>query len=421
MLYCPECGEPISNSNNICDVCGTKATRKQAFGMPAGTLKILCIVVSVILLLFLIGGLIIVFAGEKSKSIKTHSIIDETQGKIKKQLPSIIKTGGNASTTFKKFHKEATKGAEIIFGKDNQLDSSLKNNDLPKNITDTETKEQYNYLPLPMPALFTDIMQLGGYSFQQELAKSTKISIEEENRLGDKIEYALANGQYKGKLNKNKKLSAYINKLGRFLANKAKRRGINYKFFVVENDSFNACAYPGGRIYVNTGLLKRLTNEAQLASVLAHEIKHVDLRHTIVLYQIVTKMPGKQSIAGFLLYMAQLAKHPYQGRVEADADRRGLELIYSCGYSPFQVVELWKKIAGAGREKSKKNNNLFEVMLNQAVHEAENVLNTHPAGKKRYIMLQNHTIKLLNKYPKGKYYIGKWNFKTQIPMYKTMK
>lgn len=56
---------------------------------------------------------------------------------------------------------------------------------------------------------------------------------------------------------------------------------VSYRVRVVEDPALNAFAYPHGSLYVHTGLLARMENEHQLATVLAHEMTHVENRHTL--------------------------------------------------------------------------------------------------------------------------------------------
>lgn len=56
---------------------------------------------------------------------------------------------------------------------------------------------------------------------------------------------------------------------------------VRYRVRVVEDPSLNAFAYPHGSLYVHTGLLARMDNEDQLATVLGHEMTHVENRHTV--------------------------------------------------------------------------------------------------------------------------------------------
>jgi predicted Zn-dependent protease len=75
--------------------------------------------------------------------------------------------------------------------------------------------------------------------------------------------------------------TAYVNALGQRIAAATSRADLQWKFAVVNTDVVNAFALPGGYIYVNRGVLTRVANESELASVLGHEIEHVVLRHSV--------------------------------------------------------------------------------------------------------------------------------------------
>jgi|CXWL01.1.fsa_nt_gi predicted Zn-dependent protease len=79
-------------------------------------------------------------------------------------------------------------------------------------------------------------------------------------------------------------LNRYLNKLGRQLALHSSRPDISWTFGVIDGATENAVSTPGGYIFVTRGLLKKLTSEAQLAGVLAHEIAHVTERHSLKAY-----------------------------------------------------------------------------------------------------------------------------------------
>src|SRR5215813_8402925 len=77
-------------------------------------------------------------------------------------------------------------------------------------------------------------------------------------------------------------LEDYLNGVAhRLVPPTAHEAGISPSVSVLINPSLNAFAYPTGEIYIHSGLLARLDNEAQLASVLGHEIGHIVYRHTI--------------------------------------------------------------------------------------------------------------------------------------------
>lgn len=74
-------------------------------------------------------------------------------------------------------------------------------------------------------------------------------------------------------------LKDYVTAVGKRLAQVSDRPKLPYEFVIINNSVPNAWALPGGKIAINRGLLLELKNEAELASVLAHEIVHAAARH----------------------------------------------------------------------------------------------------------------------------------------------
>ncbi len=81
-------------------------------------------------------------------------------------------------------------------------------------------------------------------------------------------------------------LNEYVNKVGKALAANSERAEIRWTFMVLDDPSVNAFSAPGGYVFVTTGLLKAVENEAQLAGVLGHEIGHITGRHALEGYRI---------------------------------------------------------------------------------------------------------------------------------------
>ena len=80
---------------------------------------------------------------------------------------------------------------------------------------------------------------------------------------------------------KNQFLQDYVSRVGNRVANatEAKQSGFQFNFTVLNVAEINAFAFPGGPMFIYTGLLKTCDNEAQLAGVMGHEMSHVILRH----------------------------------------------------------------------------------------------------------------------------------------------
>src|SRR2546421_5769056 len=75
-------------------------------------------------------------------------------------------------------------------------------------------------------------------------------------------------------------LQSYVMALGKKLAATSERPNLPWTFRVVDDPAVNAFAIPGGFVYVTRGILAHMTNEAELATVVGHEIGHVTARHT---------------------------------------------------------------------------------------------------------------------------------------------
>jgi predicted Zn-dependent protease len=84
---------------------------------------------------------------------------------------------------------------------------------------------------------------------------------------------------------KDPEVVAYVQELGRVLAEQAKRKDVAYRFKVVDTEDVNAFALPGGWLYVNAGLVAAADTESELAGVMAHEIGHVSAGTARVRFQ----------------------------------------------------------------------------------------------------------------------------------------
>ncbi|MBR9909924.1 MAG: M48 family metalloprotease [Gammaproteobacteria bacterium] len=149
-------------------------------------------------------------------------------------------------------------------------------------------------------------------------------------------------------------LSVYVNQVGQKLAAKSGRPDLPYEFVVLNNDSPNAWALPGGKIAINRGLLVHLQDEAQLAAVLGHEVVHAAARHgaqqmtqSVILgvgTQIAVAAGGRTEYGQLIGTGAQLGSAMYQARYgreqELEADRYGMLYMARAGYDPDAAVEL---------------------------------------------------------------------------------
>lgn len=104
------------------------------------------------------------------------------------------------------------------------------------------------------------------------------VSVERGKKAGDK--YAREIEKRMSVISKDDARSAYVDEIGGRIAEGNNPWNVDFRFDVVEDRSMvNAFALPGGRIYITTGMLDKLDNEAEMAAVLAHEVAHVSNRH----------------------------------------------------------------------------------------------------------------------------------------------
>jgi len=157
-------------------------------------------------------------------------------------------------------------------------------------------------------------------------------------------------------------VKSYVENVGRkILASPdiTKRALYAYQFEIIQDDStVNAFCTPGGYIYVYTGLLKFLDNEATLAGVVGHEIAHAERRHatrrmtTSLGYQIVLSIllggnPGEtEKIAGNLFSGLALLKNSRGD--EEEADNYSIQYLRSTGYYPGAIKYFFGKISASG-------------------------------------------------------------------------
>jgi predicted Zn-dependent protease len=90
----------------------------------------------------------------------------------------------------------------------------------------------------------------------------------------------------RGRLHQDPLLEEYINEIARrMIPPELEEQGIPVRIKILRDPSLNAFAYPNGAIYLHTGLLARVENEAQLATVLGHEMTHVINRDAVRHYR----------------------------------------------------------------------------------------------------------------------------------------
>jgi predicted Zn-dependent protease len=158
----------------------------------------------------------------------------------------------------------------------------------------------------------------------------------------------------------------YIQRLGTQIAAAGERPDLPWTFRVVDDPAVNAFAVPGGFIYVTRGLLAHVSSEAELASVVGHEIGHVTARHTV-------SQMSNQQLAGLGLALGSIVSSEFERHAglantalgvlflkysrddESEADDLGLRYMRRTNFDPrampevFALLERVSASQGGGR------------------------------------------------------------------------
>lgn len=213
-----------------------------------------------------------------------------------------------------------------------------------------------NQMSWLLMVLLVSLVWSTGCAGVQRAAADVLIPVEEENRLGQELSQQI---DAELRIHSDEQLQRYVRDLGaqilRHVPNNP--RGINYRFVVIDDiETINAFAIPGGHIYVYTGLLRVMDNEAELAAVLSHEIAHVTRRHVA---QRLVAAYGAESVSRMALgqepgLIAQLVTAVvgqgfmlrYSRDQERDADEWGLQYAVAADYNPEAFLTFFRKLRG---------------------------------------------------------------------------
>jgi len=150
-------------------------------------------------------------------------------------------------------------------------------------------------------------------------------------------------------------VAEYVNRLGQNLVRNSDAK-VPFTIKVIQSEEVNAFALPGGFFFVNSGLILKADNEAELAGVMAHEIAHVAARHG-------TRQATKGQLINYgtlpLIFMGGWTGYAirqglglaipigfltFSRSMESEADLLGLEYMYKAGYDPSAFVDFFEKI-----------------------------------------------------------------------------
>ena len=185
-------------------------------------------------------------------------------------------------------------------------------------------------------------------------------------------------------------LQAYVNKVGLWIAMHTSRPNLPWRFGVLDTNSVNAFATPGGYVFITRGMMIRMRDESELAGVLAHEISHVVEKHalnTMRKDKLLEMASGALSRnkpeyaklvnAGTEIYARGLDKED-----EFAADRIGVVLAARAGYDPYGLPAVLQTLSS----------------INPQDDAVALMFKTHPDSEKRLELVTNAMEGNLDKY-----------------------
>jgi predicted Zn-dependent protease len=184
-------------------------------------------------------------------------------------------------------------------------------------------------------------------------------SLEKEIALGRQMAQEV---ERESRIEQDQVISEYVNRLSQNLVRNSDAK-VPFTVKVIDSEEVNAFALPGGFMFVNTGLVLKAENEAELAGVLAHEIAHVAARHG-------TKQASRAELinyasialvlfggaAGYAIREVATLAVPmgflqFSRAMEVQADYLGLSYLYKSGYDPIAFVDFFEKVHSMEKNK----------------------------------------------------------------------
>ncbi|MDX9723105.1 MAG: M48 family metalloprotease [Myxococcota bacterium] len=262
------------------------------------------------------------------------------------------------------------------------------------------------------PALLSDIFKDIGFGIQEELTQMTSpaMSDDDERAFGRELHAFLSTqvftGGYPG-------AEAYVDALLAQITPYTTRR-LAWRSFVYDDPTPNAYAVPGGFVYVSTGLFEMLSNEAQLVAVLAHELGHHELRHSILHFQYLKTLGVLDPLSQPSLAQGALEalETPFVSRQEREADAFAINVVFELGYSPQQMVALMLAMDEAFYADLDMDESSFVSFL---LPELTNLLESHPRPKTRACTMWSEIELRLEANSDEVYYVGTRNYQEGIP------
>jgi predicted Zn-dependent protease len=221
-------------------------------------------------------------------------------------------------------------------------------------------------------------------------------SLEKEIALGKQLAQEV---ERQAKIVDDPVVSEYVNRVGQNLVRNSDAK-VPFNIKVLDSEEVNAFALPGGFFFVNSGLILKADNEAELAGVMAHEIAHVAARHG-------TRQATRGAIINYasipLIFMGgwtgyairqgaglaiPLGFLTFSRGFESEADMLGLEYMYKTGYDPVAFVDFFEKIQSLEKKKPGTMSKVFSThpMTDDRIKAAQKNIATILKAKPEYVV-----------------------------------
>jgi predicted Zn-dependent protease len=239
---------------------------------------------------------------------------------------------------------------------------------------------------------------------------------EDEKRLWKRSEEEQRSLAKSGFLYEDQELESYLNEVARKVQPPELRSQLPIRVRVIKNPYLNAFAFPNGVIYIHTGMLARMDNEAQLATILGHEMSHATYRHSIrsfrhqknksaILASFNNTLGSTPFVGGFVSVLGEVGTMAsvsgYSSDLETEADMAGLKQIIRAGYDPKESSKIFLMLKEELEDEDISEPFFFGThpRVKERLHNYEKFLKKDAAntsgGAKNTELFQNRTTRLL--------------------------
>ncbi len=265
----------------------------------------------------------------------------------------------------------------------------------------------------------TDFTQMTYAKIKDDLKKErTSLKGKNEKIFLEGIHYSIDEMLHSGRVIYGDEITLYLNSVAQKLLKDDATLQKELRFYTLKSNVSNAFSTDQGIVFVTTGLISQLTNEAQLAYVLAHEISHYTEKHVVETFDWKTKTDRRDRT------IEKLSQ--YSKEKEFDADKIGLKMFHAAGYSkdeilptfdvlmfsylPFDEVAIAKTYFNSANMYVPENMFSTEKYPIKAMENEDDSKSSHPNIQKRKEAVTKE-IASFNNWGKTVYFLGEEKFK----------